>query len=217
MPRPARQAPAQPPQQERSRATLERILAACEELLDERLFEQLTMGAIAERAQVAVGTLYTRFRSKEELLPALFERHDRAVGARVGGLLEKVQAEPDLRARIDLIVAFAVDYHTRHRGLLRALTMYVRAHPESVPAQTFAERGRQYGAVAQALVADGEGVAQRQGESALQAAEFALGVVNSVCREQLLFDEVTPLKARRRSRAALERRLADSVWRDLSA
>ena len=217
MPRPTNNKPAHPPQQERSREKLERILAACEELLDERLFEQLTMGAIAERAQVAVGTLYTRFRSKEELLPALFARHDLSVGARVGGLLEKVQAEPDLRTRIEQIVGFAVDYHTRHRGLLRALTMYVRAHPESVPAQTFAKRGDQYGAVARALVGDGKGVAQRSGESAVQAAEFALGLVNSVCREQLLFDDVTPLKTRRRSRAVLKRRLAETVWRDLTA
>jgi len=206
-------APLPPPRQERSRRTLERLLVAVEELLDERLFEALSMADVAARAGVSVGTIYTRFRTKEELLPALFERHDAAVGERVGAFLEKLAGERGLRARIERLVDFAVSYHREHRGLLRALTMYVRAHPESVPARTYAERSAQYRAVAEVLVADGRGI--RHADPVAEA-EFTLGVVNSVCREQVLFDEVSPLRGRR-SLAALKRRLADLVHRDLTA
>ncbi len=202
-----------PPLQARSREKLERVLTAAEELLEEHLFEQLSMTAVAERAGVAVGTIYTRFASKEDLLPALFERHQRAVGPRLASLLSKLDATPELKERVRALVRFAVRYHRQHRGLLRALTMYVRAHPDSVPARAFVERTAQYRAVAEVLVGNDESIpAAKPVEEAL----FLLGVVNSVCREQVLFDDVTPLKGQRRSLAALEKRLAQMLLRDLT-
>lgn len=203
-----------PPRQARSRETLERILAAVDELLQEELFEALSMAEVARRAGVSVGTIYTRFRAKDDLLPALFARHQAAVGERVATFLEELGRLRSLRARIERVVGFAVDYHRDHRGLLRALTMYVRANPDGIPAQAFRERAAQYRAVAALVVGDARGVRR---ERPLEAAEFALGVVNSVCREQVLFDDVTPLRGRRRSLASLKRRLAALVHRDLTA
>lgn len=202
-----------PPLQKRSREKLERVLSAAEELLSERLFEQLTMADVAQCAGVAVGTIYTRFRTKEDLLPALFARHDEAVAGRVGSFLIELAKKRSLRARIDAVVGFAVDYHRKHRGLLRALTMYVRAHPESVPAGIWSQRAAQYRAVAELVAGSGRGIVHDQ---PVEATEFALGVVNSVCREQVLFDDVTPLRGRGQSLAKLERRLADNVHRDLA-
>ena len=140
------------PQQARSRRTLERLLVAAEELLEECLFEALSMADVAARAGVSVGIIYTRFRTKDDLLPALFARHDAAVAGRVGAFLAKLGGKRGLRGRVDAVVDFAVEYHRKHRGLLRALTMYVRAHPESVPARTYATRAAQYRAVAELLV-----------------------------------------------------------------
>ncbi len=48
------------------------ILAAAETLLDEAGIEQLSMNILAARAQVAKGTLYLYFGTKEELLLTLF-------------------------------------------------------------------------------------------------------------------------------------------------
>ena len=202
-----------PPRQERSREKLERVLAAVEELLREQLFEALSMAEIAEHAGVSVGTIYTRFRAKDELLPALFARHQAVVGSRVAPFVEELARQRTLRGRIDMIVAFAVDYHHEHKGLLRALTMYVRANPDGVPARAFRERAAQFRAVAAVVVGDGRGVKRKD---PVEAAEFVLGVVNSVCREQVLFDDVTPLRGRRRSLASLKRRLAAIVHRDLT-
>jgi len=203
-----------PPLQARSRDKLERVLLAAEELLDEALFEQLSMSAIAERAGVSVGTIYTRFRAKDDLLPALFERHQTVVRARIAPFFEALRAERSLRARVERAVAFAVDYHRRHRGLLRALTMYVRANADAIPAQAWKERAGQYRAVAELVVGDAQGVARRD---PVTAAEFFLGVVNSVCREQVLFDDVTPLRGRKTSLTSLKRRLGDAFHRDLTS
>lgn len=218
---PRRRSPLPPaPRQERSRRTLEAVLTATEALLAERLFEDLSMADIAKRAGVAVGTIYTRFRAKEDLLPVLFERHHAGVAATVGALLGDLERRPSLKGRVERVVAFAVDYHVEHRGLLRALTHYVRAHPEDVPAQAFTSRADEYRAVAEIVVGTGEEVRRRD---AVGAAEFALSVVNSVCREQVLFGEASPLGAGRASlqspkgRARLVQRLADMVLRDLTA
>ena len=202
-----------PPRQDRSRETLERVLAATEELLSEALFEDLAMADIAARAGVAVGTIYTRFRTKDDLLPALFARHDEAVAVRLGPFFERLAKKRSLRARIQGVVEFAVDYHLQNRGLLRALTMYVRAHPDSVPARTFRERAEQYRAVARLVVGDGREI---QHKNPLEATEFALGLVNSVCREQVLFEDVSPLAGQRPSLAAFKRRLTETVHRDLA-
>jgi AcrR family transcriptional regulator len=63
----------------------ERILQAATQLFAERDFHAVQMDEIAERADVAKGTLYNHFRSKEELhIEAIRTRLDRLLG-----LLEK--------------------------------------------------------------------------------------------------------------------------------
>lgn len=203
-----------PPRQQRSRAKLEAVLTATEELLADDLFEALSMAAIAERAGVAVGTIYTRFRNKDELLPALFTRHHAAVAERLKPFFEQLRDEPDLRTRVARTVDFAVDYHREHRGLLRALTMYVRAHPDSIPARTWRERSTQFRVVAELIVGDGTGVVPTD---PIATAEFGLGVINSVCREQLLFDDVTPLRGRKPTLTNLKQRLTALLVRDLTS
>jgi AcrR family transcriptional regulator len=52
-------------------ATVREILAATEEILVENGLEHATMAKIAERAGVAVGTLYNRFTDRDELIEVL--------------------------------------------------------------------------------------------------------------------------------------------------
>lgn len=199
--------------QARSRRSLERVLAAAESLLSERLFEEVGIAEIARRAGIAVGTAYLRVPSKEALIPALFERHNAAVATRTAAFAQQIASEPRLRARAALLATFAVDYHVRHRGLLRALTTYVRATPDVVPASLFAQREALYAVIARALVGDGRDVAR---EDAFASALFVLGVVNSVCREQILFADVSPLTRTRGGDAILIGRLTDLIERELA-
>ncbi len=57
-----------PPKQARSRRTLDRLLRATLELIDERGVEATGVHDIVERAGSSVGSFYARFESKEDLL-----------------------------------------------------------------------------------------------------------------------------------------------------
>ncbi|MDT5220204.1 MAG: hypothetical protein QOF15_2309 [Mycobacterium sp.] len=92
-----------PPQQARSRAALQRILAAAEEVLVTDGFEEFTIARVAEHAGVSVGGVYRRFASKEHLIEAikqaLAERLEQAVAealdkaeSSLGGVVEAFTA-----------------------------------------------------------------------------------------------------------------------------
>lgn len=57
-----------PPQQDRSRRTLERIVRAALELIAERGVDGASVQDIARRAKASVGSFYARFPAKEDLL-----------------------------------------------------------------------------------------------------------------------------------------------------
>ena len=57
-----------PPRQQRSAATLDRIVRAAEELFAERGFEGATVDDIVARAGSSKGSFYSRFADKQALL-----------------------------------------------------------------------------------------------------------------------------------------------------
>lgn len=63
------------PQQARSWETLDRFLAAIEELLADQTFDELTIADIAARADRTVGSFYGRFADKDAALRALHARY----------------------------------------------------------------------------------------------------------------------------------------------
>lgn len=63
-----------PPKQARSKRTLERIVRASLDILDEEGPDGLTVQAIVARAGSSVGSFYARFSGKDELLEYLGER-----------------------------------------------------------------------------------------------------------------------------------------------
>ncbi|MFZ3475092.1 TetR/AcrR family transcriptional regulator [Streptomyces sp. 4.24] len=71
---PQRPAAYREPQQARSAATLARVLRAAEEIASTSGLEDMTIAGVAQRAGVAVGTIYRRFEDKEQLISALTER-----------------------------------------------------------------------------------------------------------------------------------------------
>jgi AcrR family transcriptional regulator len=88
-----------PPQQARSRAALQRLLASAEDVLVNDGVEDFTIARVAEHAGVSVGGVYRRFASKEQLIDAvkqaLVERLEQAVAE----ALDK--AEPSLRGVLE--------------------------------------------------------------------------------------------------------------------
>ncbi len=63
------------PQQERSRAMVETILAAATRVLNERPLNQVSTNLLADVAGVSIGSLYQYFDSKQAIVKSLLERH----------------------------------------------------------------------------------------------------------------------------------------------
>jgi AcrR family transcriptional regulator len=63
------------PQQERSRAMVEDILAAATRVLNERPLAAVSTNLVAEVAGVSIGSLYQYFDSKQAIVNSLLERH----------------------------------------------------------------------------------------------------------------------------------------------
>ena len=63
-----------PPQQKRSRASFERVLATGSKLLEERGYEAFTLAEVSRRANVSVGSIYGRVKSKDDLIHAIHAR-----------------------------------------------------------------------------------------------------------------------------------------------
>ena len=92
MPEPPLEAhsPLRPPQQPRSRRTLERLVKAALDILEEEGPEGVTVQAVVARARSSVGSFYARFGGKDDLLEYLgtrvwdevLERWNESVAAR---------------------------------------------------------------------------------------------------------------------------------------
>lgn len=88
------------PRQSRSEATVEAILEATFQLLEQDGPDALTTNRVAERAGVSIGTLYQYFGGKQAILAALAQRRADAARDRIA---ELVIARPELGA-VRLIV-----------------------------------------------------------------------------------------------------------------
>lgn len=75
-------------------ATEEAILAAAEEVFAEQGLHAAKMETIAERAGVAVGTLYNHFKDRAAMLEALMEGRREVLNERLDAVLEAVEGKP---------------------------------------------------------------------------------------------------------------------------
>ena len=109
--------------QPRSQRTLESILAATEDLLNEKRFEDLSMTEIAARAGCAVGTIYKRVQCKDALLPCIRERYLNRFLLQLGEFLDGYDwSGTGLRERCRELVGFFVRCYRRERGVALALS-----------------------------------------------------------------------------------------------
>ncbi len=172
------------PRQERSQASMERVLSATEKLLRTQLFEELTLQQILREARVSVGSFYGRFASKDALVACLHERYD----ARQAVLIQRVLAPErwagrSLPERVRLLVRYALMLYRRLRGLLRALVIDWRLHPEGITASHRDHRDQFHARVVDVLVGDGSEVPHPDPR---EVGAFALLALGATCRDVLL-------------------------------
>lgn len=94
------------PRQARSERTLEKILSACDRLLAERSFEQISMQDIAREAGVSVGNLYNRFSDKNGLVDHVLASHQARFMDEIRSLLFADYTDLDTRGRLEAFVEY---------------------------------------------------------------------------------------------------------------
>ena len=116
------------PRQKRSAASLERLLAAAEEVLRERSFDAAGVAEIAARAGVTVGAFYSRFEDKESLLRHLegrvFAAQEALIAEQLAGF---AAAGRPLAEVVHGLLRAALAFYRTHRGSLRALDLRARS------------------------------------------------------------------------------------------
>ncbi|MCL4686846.1 TetR/AcrR family transcriptional regulator [Myxococcota bacterium] len=113
-----------PPRQARSQDTLDRLLDAAEGLVAERGFEDTTIAELVRRADSSVGAFYARFRDKDSLLYALYERYLEQAMATTDVALDPARwVISPISEIVRKTVPFLVSVYRERRGLIRAFVL----------------------------------------------------------------------------------------------
>ncbi|MFM5931899.1 MAG: TetR/AcrR family transcriptional regulator [Novosphingobium sp.] len=108
------------PQQGRSKASLERMLAAGRELMIERGSEDFTLQEVSERGNVSIGSIYLRFESKDNLVRGVIAESLEVLAAAEGELLTRLAK--DCRNLAEFVPQYVEGYAEvlrEHAPLLR--------------------------------------------------------------------------------------------------
>jgi len=187
MPTISHQAPGRRPQQQRARRTRERILVAVERLLEHKRFEDITLGEIVGTAGASVGSFYHLFASKDALVPPLYARYDAAITALADRLLDRRRWQGrGLAYRATRLLRYGARALRDQRGLMRALALHARSHPEHVTAEQRGRRMEFYERVAALLLECRTEIAHPDPE---RAVELGLFFVGAALRDKILFDQ----------------------------
>ena len=115
----------------------QRILAAARHLFDRKGYAGTAMEDIARRANLAVGTLYNYFPSKDDLLLAIFRRDSERVIALAERILADSPSDP-VEAIAALADAFMQSVAAEERMLWREVFVASIASPDTLGARMFA-------------------------------------------------------------------------------
>ena len=109
------------PKQARSERTLQRLLDAAQELIEEKGHAAVSIPEIARRAGSSVGGFYARFRDKDELLRALEERHFIELSQRLDALADARRwTNASTTAIVEAAVAELVSVTRERRQMIAA-------------------------------------------------------------------------------------------------
>ena len=178
------------PQQSRSRESLQRLLKAVTETLQEKGLEGATIPHIAARAGLTPGAVYRRFPDKDALLRE-------AVIATLRGIDQQTEMmlTPDLVKQctlpyfIEKIVRDSLRSYRKHTRLLSSITQFFRSHPSAAFRRQADEiETRTFRRIVQFLLQYKEFIHHPDPEGALS---FSLAVVGLSLREMALMETIT--------------------------
>lgn len=170
------------PTQERSRATLTRLYETTNELMNEKDFSKITMAEISARAGVTIGSIYQRFGSKKDLLWWMYENY---VGeaATIYDELFSAPKESVVETRAEALIRTLIRVWSPNKGVIRSLLLMYRQDREAIPVRFRETLEGAYEDSARFLL--GDDVSEAESEKGV----FAITLILSACREQILFHE----------------------------
>jgi AcrR family transcriptional regulator len=122
-----------PPRQERSKASLDRVLAAGAEILIDGGYTAFTINEVARRAGASTGLIYTRFEHKAALFEAVMLNEMTRMVERENAALEALaESQPPTRDLIEGIVRLLADVARREAPLTQAFMERTTIEPELV-------------------------------------------------------------------------------------
>jgi TetR/AcrR family transcriptional regulator len=86
------------------------ILRAATEVFTEQGFSDARLADIAQRADVAISTLYLYFGSKEEMVYAIARENRQILLDQLGPVLEHLRGEEDITQFVEIVLAFAKEH-----------------------------------------------------------------------------------------------------------
>ncbi|MCB1025485.1 MAG: TetR/AcrR family transcriptional regulator [Acidobacteria bacterium] len=121
------------PKQDRSLKTYNDLLDAAGRLLKDRNWDDISTVSIMLEAGYSNGAIYARFKNKDEILVALYERHDKELRKRFNKIRERKKPEGQtLEQFIDNEIGQLIKNYRENRSLLREMSLLARRKPEVV-------------------------------------------------------------------------------------
>jgi AcrR family transcriptional regulator len=129
------------PQQERSRTTLLRILEATNHIIADSGVAPLTLAAVAAEAGVAVGSIYTKFKNKQELIAAAYDRWmDQAIQEVTAERTLGLAGATGFEALVEAHVLAVTRVFERHANLIRGFALSDAMRGAGIPIQVQANQ-----------------------------------------------------------------------------
>jgi AcrR family transcriptional regulator len=173
------------PVQIRSKRTLDRLIKATTELLQDRPLSDITVTDITSRARCSVGSFYARFASKDDLLPFIYERYDEQLQERLPALLRTAPERPATLVSVTAgLVSNMVDEYVRRRWLHREVALYARARPDAISTDVLIRRSQLHQLPLRLFVRFHDEIRHPDPDRAVL---FAIFLVAAAARDKILF------------------------------
>ena len=172
--------------QDRSARTLEALLAAARDVLVRRGWESATVFAVAERAGVAVGSVYRRFADKEALFGAVYEEFYIASYQRRTLRLDSARTVRSFREAARFVLSDLVARTREHTPFLRPYWIAARPTNPALRKRIDAANTAGFEQIADFLTA-------RARPQSRDAVRFALQCAAHAIRGRFLYDAAQPL------------------------
>ena len=171
--------------QDRSRKTVHQLLDACERLLRTNPWSEISIQRIVVEAGLSNGAVYGRFKNKDELLVALYHRHNE----RLKSAYARKFAKPDRTKKQTFVEMMSceidqlISHYTKHKWVLREMAFLSREKPDVVTPDMRKDRKKILDALAHRYAPYLEELGH---ESPVRTMEMIVFFVSTILREVIL-------------------------------